>query len=86
MEQVADIIKEAIANVKTIEGVVCDRSHFQTFGASALVFETVYYVPSPDYVIYMNVQQEINLALLKKFKDVGIEFAYPTQKIFTVPV
>lgn len=86
VEQVVDIIKEAIANVKTIEGVVCDRSHFQTFGASALVFETVYYVPSPDYVIYMNVQQEINLALLKKFKDVGIEIAYPTQKIFTVPV
>jgi small-conductance mechanosensitive channel len=34
----------------------------------------------------MNVQQEINLALLKKFKEVGIEIAYPTQKIFTVPV
>ncbi len=86
VEKVVPIIKEAIAGVKTIEGVVCDRSHLQTFGASALVFETVYYVPSPDYPIYMDVQQEINLTLLKRFSEEGIEFAYPTQKIFTVPV
>jgi Small-conductance mechanosensitive channel len=86
VEKVVGIIKEAIANVQTIEGVICDRSHLQTFGASALVFETVYFVPSPDYLIYMDVQQEINLALLKKFSAEGIDFAYPTQKVFTVPV
>jgi small-conductance mechanosensitive channel len=34
----------------------------------------------------MDVQQEINLALLKKFSAEGIDFAYPTQKVFTVPV
>jgi small-conductance mechanosensitive channel len=84
VEMVPSLIKEAIASVKTIEGVLCDRCHFQTFGASALIFETVYYVPSPDYVVYMDVQQEINLLLLKRFKQEGIEFAYPTQKIFTV--
>lgn len=86
VQKVTGFIKDAIADVKTIEGVLCDRSHFQTFGASALVFETVYYVPSPEYQIFMDVQQEINLALLKKFTEEGIEFAYPTQKIFTVPV
>jgi len=35
-------------------------------------------------VVYMDVQQEINLSLLKRFTEEGIEFAYPTQKIFTV--
>ena len=84
VEKVPSLINEAIAKVKTIEGVICDRCHFQTFGDSALIFETVYYVPSPDYVVYMDVQQEINLLLLKRFTEEGIEFAYPTQKIFTV--
>ena len=86
VEKVTGLIKDAIATVKTIEGVLCDRSHLQTFGASSLVFETVYYIPSSDYNIFMDVQQEFNLALLKKFTEEGIEFAYPTQKIFTVPV
>ena len=84
VEMIPTLIKEAIASVTTIEGVLCDRCHFQTFGASALVFETVYYVPSPDYVVYMNVQQEINLLLLKCFRQEGIKLAYPAQKIFTV--
>jgi len=42
----------------------------------------VYFVETPDYQAYMDVQQDINLALFKRFEDEGIEFAYPTQTIF----
>ncbi|MFZ2053792.1 MAG: mechanosensitive ion channel domain-containing protein, partial [Candidatus Aminicenantales bacterium] len=58
-----------------------DRSHFKAFGNFSLDFENVYYVNSPDYNIYMNVQQAINLAVFRRFQDEGIEFAYPTQTI-----
>jgi len=30
----------------------------------------------------MNVQQAINLALMRAFAERGIEFAYPTQTLF----
>ncbi len=30
----------------------------------------------------MDIQQNINLALYKKFEEEGIEFAYPTQTLF----
>jgi small-conductance mechanosensitive channel len=59
-----------------------DRAHFQTFGESALLFEYVYYVLTPDYNFYMDVQQRINLALFEQFAAEGIEFAYPTQTLF----
>ena len=59
-----------------------DRSHFAAHGAASLDFETVYYVRSPDYNRYMDVQQAINLRLHKEFARLGIEFAYPTQKVF----
>jgi len=30
----------------------------------------------------MNIQQTINLELMKQFEENGIEFAYPTQTLF----
>ncbi|MBN1938186.1 MAG: mechanosensitive ion channel family protein [Candidatus Aminicenantes bacterium] len=59
-----------------------DRAHFREFGDFALLFEAVYYVISPDYGVYMDVQQEINLALFRAFAAEGIEFAYPTQTLY----
>jgi small-conductance mechanosensitive channel len=59
-----------------------DRAHFNEFGASSLNYEIVYYVRSPDYNIYMDIQQQINLEIFRRFEDEGIEFAYPTQTLF----
>ena len=59
-----------------------DRSHFKEFGDSALTFETVYHMTVPDYQAYMDVQQQVNLAVMRGFESAGIEFAYPTQHVF----
>lgn len=59
-----------------------DRCHFKTFGASSLDFEVVFWMKTPDYAAYMDVQQSINLALFEQFAEQGIEFAYPTQTLF----
>ena len=59
-----------------------DRSHFAKHGAASLDLETVYYVLSPDYNRYMDTQQAINLRLHHALAELGIEFAYPTQKLF----
>lgn len=58
-----------------------DRAHFKSFGAYSLDFETVYYVLKPDYNTYMNVQQAINLQLVRGFAEHNIEFAFPTQTL-----
>lgn len=79
LKKIPDMIRNAIeANDQTR----FDRSHFKGFGASSLDFETVYYVLTPDYAIYMDIQQAINLELFENFKEAGIEFAYPTQTLF----
>jgi small-conductance mechanosensitive channel len=46
----------------------------------------VYYVLDPDYNKYMDIQQGINLALLRAFRERGIAFAYPTRTLHVVPV
>lgn len=63
-----------------------DRSHFKEFGDFALIFETVYYMTEPPYALYMDTQQAINEALMERFAEQGIEFAYPTQLLYTSEV
>lgn len=79
LEAIPGIIRSA---VEALDNVRFDRSHFASYGDFSLNFETVYYVTSPDYTLYMDVQQAINLALFKRFAEEGIEFAYPTQTVF----
>ena len=59
-----------------------DRAHFAAFGDFSLEFQVVYYVLSPDYNIYMDVQQKINLAIVEAFMKDGIRFAIPVQRLF----
>ena len=59
-----------------------DRAHFKEYGAYSLNFEIVYWIQNPDYNLYMDIQQTINLSIFKQFEEKGIEFAYPTQTLF----
>lgn len=59
-----------------------DRAHFKDYGDFSLNFEIVYHVLNPDYNLYMDIQQAINLAILRRFNAEGVEFAYPTQTLF----
>lgn len=67
--------------VETQPGVTFDRAHFQKFGAFSLDYEVVYFVETSEYNHYMDLQQKINMEILKVFEQEGIEFAYPTQSI-----
>ena len=59
-----------------------DRAHFKEYGSYALNFEIVYWIENPDYNIYMDIQQTINLEIFQQFESEDIEFAYPSQSIF----
>ncbi|HEV7330570.1 MAG TPA: mechanosensitive ion channel family protein [Flavisolibacter sp.] len=58
-----------------------DRAHFKAFGAYSLDFEVVFYVLSPDYNVYMDIQQEINLRIFEALENEEISFALPVQNI-----
>ena len=58
-----------------------DRTHFARFGDSTLDFEVVYYMQTPDYITFMDIQQAINLGVFRRFEEEGIEFAFPTRTV-----
>lgn len=59
-----------------------DRAHFAKYDENALRFDIAYYILSEDYSVYMDVQQEINFAIMDAFAKEGITFALPTQRVF----
>jgi len=79
LEKILEIVNEIFKKIKIAD---LDRVHFKQFGDFSLNFEVVYYVNKPDYLVYMDTQQEINFALKEGFEKEGIEFAFPTQTLF----
>lgn len=58
-----------------------DRCHFMSFGDFSLNIETVFYMLDPDYAVYARCHEAINMAILRRFNEEGIEFAFPTQTL-----
>jgi small-conductance mechanosensitive channel len=81
-EQLESIPPKIRQIIEGLEQTRFDRAHFKAFGESAYDFEVVYYVQSPDYGVYMDIQQQINLAMCRDFAARGIDFAYPTRTLF----
>ncbi|ADU50741.1 MscS Mechanosensitive ion channel [Thermaerobacter marianensis DSM 12885] len=81
LERIPAMVREIIEAQPQVR---FDRGHFKQLGDSALIFEFVYFVTDPDYVLYMDTQQAINLAIYRRFMQEGIEFAFPTQTVHLV--
>jgi small-conductance mechanosensitive channel len=79
LEEIPKMIREIVEGAPSTR---FDRSHFKEFGDSALVFETVYFVLSSDYNLYMDIQQAINLAIYQRFDERQIKFAFPTRTLW----
>ena len=77
--RISAMLKEIITRQRQVR---FDRAHFKEYGNSALTYEVVYFVLSPDFNVYMDIQQAINLDIHKQFEEERIEFAYPTQTLF----
>jgi len=75
-------ITEVIKNIiDSQEDVRFDRGHLKGFSPGSIDYEFVYWVKNPDFILYMNIQQKINLAIIDEFAERKINMAYPAQKV-----
>jgi small-conductance mechanosensitive channel len=79
LEKIPDILREIISERPQIS---YDRAHFKEFRESALYIEAVYFVENPDYRLFMDTQQSINLEIIHRFTEEGIQFAFPTRTVY----
>ncbi len=71
LETIPAMVKDI---VQAVPDVRFDRAHFTTLGTSSLDFEVAYSILTPDYLVFMNAQQTINLALIRQFASEKITF------------
>lgn len=79
MESIPKLVRDVVDN---IENATFSRCHFVQFGASSLDFELCYVIPTNNYTQAMDVQQEVNLGIMRAFARRGISFAFPTQTLY----
>lgn len=59
-----------------------NRGQFTAIEDSSFRIAFVYYVLDPDYTVYLNVQQDINLAILEILEEKNISLAYPARTLY----
>ena len=79
LRKIPQMIKDIIDPMELAD---FDRTHFHSFGDSALLFEAVYYVETGDYNQYMDINQEIHFKIKEIFEREHISMAFPTQTIY----
>jgi small-conductance mechanosensitive channel len=80
LRAIPGVVKEIVEKQKEAR---FDRCHLLTFADWALRYEVVFYMSTPNYGTYADAQQAINLAIVERFEEMGIEFATPTRPLFT---
>lgn len=78
LAEIPNMIKEIIDNTPNVN---FGRAHLNALNNSSIDFEIVYTLPVADYNIYMDANQSINLAILKKFSEENINMPFPTQTV-----
>jgi small-conductance mechanosensitive channel len=68
--------------VENTAHAIFNRCHFTGFGDFSLNFEIVYYIDNPNYTSALDIQQSINLSIMRRFEEQGIEFAFPSQTLY----
>ena len=77
-ESIAAAVKDIIND---IPGTRYDRAHLLQFSERGLEFEVVYYVLSADYNRYMDIQQMINLEIMRKLENQKLQFGREEMRV-----
>ncbi len=83
-QKAVDIIKDILAHTSEITSDPDHppRVYFSEFNDCSLNIYMSYWVKPPDYWLYQEVNERVNLEIMKRFNAEGIEFAFPTQTLY----
>jgi MscS family membrane protein len=83
-KRAVEIIKDILANVPEVNADPehPPRVYFSDFNDWSLNIYMSYWVKPADYWLYHEVNERVNLEMMKRFDADGIEFAFPTQTLY----
>lgn len=78
LERIPTIAREAVQRHPLVR---FDRANFRALREWSLEFDVIYVIASSDFAVYADIQQQINLELIRRFTEEGIAFAKPAQVV-----
>jgi len=83
-KRAVEIIKEVLAGVPEIntDPEKLPRVYFNDFNDWSLNIYMSYWIKPPDYWLYQQVNERVNLEIMKRFEAEKIEFAFPSQTLY----
>lgn len=82
MQEAVDILKELLDNHEGMNPDFPPRVYFSDFASTSLDILVIYWYHPPDYWKYMEFSERLNMNILKRFNEAGIDFAFPTQTVY----
>jgi small-conductance mechanosensitive channel len=76
-EALAALPGEIEAIVRAEPKASFDRAHIVRFAAASIDLEVVFFVESPEARAQFQVRHEVIIALMKRLKELGVDFAPP---------
>lgn len=83
-QKAVEIIKDVLAKVPEVNATEDrpPRVYFSEFNDCSLNIYMTYWMTPPDWWAYNEVNERVNLEIMKRFEEAGIEFAFPTQTLY----
>jgi small-conductance mechanosensitive channel len=78
VQKAVEIIREILDNHEGMDPDFPPRVYFNEFNADSLNILMVYWYFPPDYWAYLEFSQRVNMEIMRRFEEEGIEFAFPT--------
>jgi len=76
------ILKEILHDHEGMRPEFPPRVFFSEFNDCSLNLLVLYWYHPPDYWKYMAFSERVNMEILRRFNEEGIEFAFPTQTVY----
>jgi len=84
VEKALQIIKDILADTEQVNSDpdLIPRVYFSEFQSFYLNILVIYWVKPPDYWLFQEVNENVNLRIMRAFEAEDIEFAFPTQTLY----
>jgi MscS family membrane protein len=78
VKKAVEIIREILDNHEGMDPEFPPRVYFNEFNDASLNIIMIYWYFPPDYWAYLEFNQRVNMEIMRRFEEEGIEFAFPT--------
>ena len=82
VQQAIDILKELLDNHEGMKEDFPPRVFFNNFNDCSLNILAIYWYHPPAYWDFLAYSERLNMELLRRYNEAGIEFAFPTQTLY----